>query len=76
MASHLATISIEEGKAAFCELSVLLSTADLISLHCPLSPETRHLLSDKEFETMKTGVFIVNTSRGPGDDCSPTTPHQ
>ncbi|MBC7251636.1 MAG: C-terminal binding protein [Anaerolineae bacterium] len=47
------------------ELDELLQRADLISVHCPLTEETRHLLSTREFNLMKEGVFIVNTSRGP-----------
>jgi len=47
------------------ELDELLQRADFISVHCPLSDETRHLLSTREFNLMKEGVFIVNTSRGP-----------
>ena len=44
----------------------LLQTADVISIHCPLSQETRHLISDPEFAMMRKGVMIVNTSRGAG----------
>ncbi len=42
----------------------LLSDSDVISIHVPLTDETRHRISSKEFERMKTGVFIINTSRG------------
>jgi phosphoglycerate dehydrogenase-like enzyme len=44
-------------------LDELLATADIISMNCPLTPETRGLLSDAEFAKMKDGVFIVNTAR-------------
>jgi D-3-phosphoglycerate dehydrogenase len=47
------------------ELDALLQHADFISVHCPLTKETLHLLSSREFDLMKEGVFIVNTSRGP-----------
>jgi D-3-phosphoglycerate dehydrogenase len=47
------------------ELAELLQQADLISVHCPLTDETHHLLSLREFNLMKEGVFLVNTSRGP-----------
>ena len=47
------------------ELDELLRRADFISVHCPLTDETHHLLSAREFSLMKEGVFIVNTSRGP-----------
>lgn len=42
----------------------LLAHADLISLHLPLIPQTRHLISDAAFAKMKRGVKIVNTCRG------------
>ncbi len=42
----------------------LLSQADMITLHIPLTEETRHLISDKEFEKMKEGVILINASRG------------
>ncbi len=42
----------------------LLTEADIISLHVPLLPETRHLIGEKEINSMKTGVIIINTSRG------------
>lgn len=47
------------------ELDELLPRADFISVHCPLTDETHHLLGSREFGMMKEGVFIVNTSRGP-----------
>jgi phosphoglycerate dehydrogenase-like enzyme len=47
------------------ELDELLGRADFISVHCPLTEETHHLLGAREFSLMKEGVFIVNTSRGP-----------
>jgi D-3-phosphoglycerate dehydrogenase len=43
----------------------LLETSDIISLHLPLSDETRHLLGKDAFERMKPTVYLVNTSRGP-----------
>ncbi|MDF1496789.1 MAG: D-glycerate dehydrogenase [Patescibacteria group bacterium] len=43
----------------------LLKKADFISLHVPLLPSTRHLISDKEFKLMKPTAYIVNTARGP-----------
>src|SRR5208282_3590217 len=43
----------------------LLRSADVISLHCPLVPETTHLINRDTIAMMKPGVIIVNTSRGP-----------
>jgi phosphoglycerate dehydrogenase-like enzyme len=42
----------------------LLATSDIISIHVPLTAETRHMISNKEFSQMKLGVYVVNTSRG------------
>jgi lactate dehydrogenase-like 2-hydroxyacid dehydrogenase len=46
-------------------MSDLLSTSDVLSINCPLTPSTHHLISRPEFAQMKQGVFIVNTARGP-----------
>ena len=43
----------------------LLSTADVVSIHCPLTAETRHLFGAAAFARMKPGSILVNTSRGP-----------
>ena len=45
-------------------LDVLLSSADVISLHVPLSESTRHLINKKTLSQMKDGVMLINTSRG------------
>ncbi len=42
----------------------LLSQADMITLHLPLTEETKHMISDKEFEKTKEGVILINASRG------------
>ncbi len=54
----------ERGVQSF-ELKALLANADIISLHCPLVKETTHLIDKQAISTMKPGVIIVNTSRGP-----------
>jgi glyoxylate reductase len=46
-------------------LNELLSTSDVVSLHCPLMPETYHLIGENELRAMKTSAILVNTSRGP-----------
>jgi len=48
----------------YVPLSTLLSESDIISLHCPLTPETHHLIDADALNTMKTGVMLINTSRG------------
>jgi len=45
-------------------LDQLLAEADFVSLHPPLSAETRHMISDREFALMKPSAFIINTARG------------
>lgn len=47
------------------ELRRLFSESDFISFHCPLTPETRHLLNAESVKTLKKGAFLINTSRGP-----------
>jgi len=42
----------------------LISLADIITLHLPLTDKTKHMISDKEFEKMKDGVILVNAARG------------
>jgi D-3-phosphoglycerate dehydrogenase len=48
----------------FVPLDQMLPTADFITVHVPLTPHTQHLVSTKEFAKMKTGVMIINCSRG------------
>jgi glyoxylate reductase len=46
-------------------LDRLLSTSDIVSLHCPLTKETRHLIDQPAFARMKRSAYLINTSRGP-----------
>ena len=46
-------------------LAELLSRSDYVSVHCPLTPETKNLFSTETFKQMKAGSYIVNTARGP-----------
>ncbi|KAJ6497500.1 D-isomer specific 2-hydroxyacid dehydrogenase [Mycena sanguinolenta] len=55
----------EENGAVYVAMNELLASSDVISVNCPLTPETRGLLGPAAFSKMKTGVFIVNTARGP-----------
>lgn len=50
--------------AEYVTLEELLEQSDVISLHCPLSEKTWHILDADAFAKMKDGVFIINTSRG------------
>ena len=46
------------------DLASLLRESDFVSVHVPMSDETRHLIGETEFGLMKTGAFFINTSRG------------
>jgi glycerate dehydrogenase len=46
------------------DMETLLRTSDIISCHCPLTPETRHLLDSSAFNKMKPGTIVINTARG------------
>ncbi len=48
----------------FIPIDAMLPKADFISIHVPLTPHTRHLLSTKEFAKMKNGILLINCSRG------------
>ncbi|MBL7740390.1 MAG: 2-hydroxyacid dehydrogenase [Chitinophagaceae bacterium] len=48
----------------YCSLDNLLRQSDIISLHCPLLPETHHLMNKEAFGKMKKDAMLINTSRG------------
>jgi D-lactate dehydrogenase len=48
----------------YATLDNVLQAADIISLHCPLTPQTKHLINKDSFAKMKNGVMLINTSRG------------
>ena len=48
----------------YVELDELFKKSDVISFHCPLTPETTHLVNSKSIAKLKDGVIIINTSRG------------
>jgi glyoxylate reductase len=54
-----------EMNAEFVEQDRLLEKADFVSLHVPLTPQTRHLICKESLEKMKRTAFLINTSRGP-----------
>lgn len=53
-----------EHEIAYLDLESLLGCSDVVSLHSPLFPETFHLLNSKTLARMKSGAFLINTSRG------------
>lgn len=48
----------------YLDLPDLLSASDIVSLHCPLTPETHHLINAQSLQSLKTGAMLINTSRG------------
>ncbi len=53
-----------ENKCDFVSLEELIKNSDVISLHLPYTEDNYHMIGEKEFQLMKEGVFIINTSRG------------
>ena len=53
-----------EAGVEYVALDELLERSDIITLHCPLTPQTHHLIDRRAFEQMKDGVMLINTSRG------------
>jgi glycerate dehydrogenase len=47
------------------DLNTVFRESDVVSLHCPLTPETRHLISRERLALMKSTALLINTSRGP-----------
>lgn len=56
--------SLPEGITA-CPLDELFATADVVSLHCPLTPDTHHLVNARRLAMMKPTAILINTGRGP-----------
>jgi glyoxylate reductase len=51
--------------ARYKPLGELLATSDVVSINCPYTPETHHLIGPEALATMKSSAFLVNTARGP-----------
>ena len=60
----VAAAAIASAGARPVTLDELLSTSQIVSLHVPLTPETRHLLDRRRIASMPEGAILVNTSRG------------
>ncbi len=59
-----ATDWAEQHGVRYTDFDTLLAASDVVSLHLPLTPQSRHLLNAETFARMKPGAFLVNTSRG------------
>ena len=57
--------TLKSGSVEYVDLEELYRQSDIISLHCPLTQETYHLINSYALKSMKEGVMIINTSRGP-----------
>jgi D-lactate dehydrogenase len=55
----------QKNEVAYVPFAEILTTSDIISIHCPLTEKTRHLIHTENVGTMKKGVILVNTARGP-----------
>jgi len=72
MAFELRVIAADEVKSAvpdwpnfrWCEVDDLLKQADVVSLHCPLLPQTQRIINAKSLALMKPSAFLINVSRG------------
>lgn len=53
------------GSVTFVDYETLLRESDVVSLHCPLTPETTGLVNESFLKKMKPSAFLINTSRGP-----------
>lgn len=65
---YYSTKDLNLPNAGYVPLETLLKTSDIISLHMPLTPQTHHFISEKEFDLMKQTAFLINTTRGPTVD--------
>jgi len=63
--SPLDSATAAELDAVHLPLDELLATSDVVSLHCPYSPDTHHLIDGARLATMRPTAFLVNTARGP-----------
>jgi len=62
---YLTADKAEDGGAEKVELNDLLQRSDYVSIHCPLTEETRHLISTAQLKLMKPTAYLINMARGP-----------
>ncbi len=73
LAFEMRVIAADEARSAvpdwpnfrWCEVDELLTQADVVSLHCPLLPQTQGIINSRSLALMKLGSFLINASRGP-----------
>jgi glyoxylate reductase len=63
--SRMSKSEEKELMAKYVDMKTLLSQADFITLHVPLTDQTRHLIGSQELSLMKPTAYLINTSRGP-----------
>lgn len=63
--SHHSDPEIEKLGAKFVDLDTLLCSADIITIHVPLTPETKHMINMDNIHKFKKGALLINTARGP-----------
>jgi lactate dehydrogenase-like 2-hydroxyacid dehydrogenase len=63
--AHTSRTPKNDPDAEAMPLDRLLATSDIVSLHCPLTPETRHVIDQAALARMKRSAYLINTSRGP-----------
>ncbi|MGQ0637250.1 MAG: phosphoglycerate dehydrogenase [Planctomycetaceae bacterium] len=56
---------VRQWNVELVDVETLISRSDIISLHCPMSPENHHLINGERIARMKRGVLLINTARGP-----------
>ena len=59
-----AAVFVEAGVSRVDTIEELLAASQIVSLHCPLTPQTRNLLDEKHLGLMKAGSYVINTARG------------
>lgn len=62
---HAMTPLDKEGAEYVASLDELLARSDVVSLHCPLTPDTKGLIGSAQLNQMKSGAVLINTARGP-----------
>lgn len=64
ISAHARSLAARDGIVMHRSLEALLETTDVLSVHCPLTPETRHLIDAAALSRLPAGAFVINTARG------------